>query len=202
MTTKVEISKSNQVLLKHKKGIDFLLILILAAVLATTIIATQWVPTLAKEVTIDENSRANQAWAARYQGLADLFAIDEPPQNPGSVAAFNLRYQALTKAYYKAQNAQRAAMASTARYQGLAELFAPEDPPQNPGSVANFTLRYQELTEAYYSSRNVQRAAMASAARYQAMADFFQASSQLSSPSLAASAARYQGLADFFLASE
>jgi hypothetical protein len=155
-------------------GVVLALILIGAAILFSK-------PTIGTSAI---ESRAAQAWTARYQGLAGQATRLEEANRVQGFEAWAARYQGLANRYAPVK-------ASAARYQRMADYFATVD-----ASAA----RYQGLANLYNLEDGTisQRVLAAWAARYEAMAGSYARTNEpISHQGLDAWAARYQAMANF-----
>jgi hypothetical protein len=125
-----------------------------------------------------------EAWSARYQGQADLYAAKEAARQR-SFEAQTARYQGQAD-LYTAQ--QRSLDAWAARYQGLADLYAAK----KAASLVAWAARYQGQADLYTAR---QRSLDALADRYQGLADYYAAKE---AARLEAWSARYRGQAKLF----
>ena len=116
----------------------------LAVLLAVFVVGAAILLSPPQEALSASNQRAMDASAARYQGLADMYARDQAALERGWQASA-ARYQGLADLQAKqALSPAQAAMA--ARYQGLAELYAKNVAALERGWQAS-AARYQGLAE-------------------------------------------------------
>jgi hypothetical protein len=123
MTTQTNVDRSNEAIQSPTQINHLILRFVILALLITAVITAAYLVISPGERIIATNDRVIEAQAARFQGLADLFAEKEIAlERSWSVSA--TRYQGLADAY-AANNAalERGWDASAARYQGLAENF-------------------------------------------------------------------------------
>jgi hypothetical protein len=125
-----------------------------------------------------------EAWSARYQGQADLYAAKEAARQR-SFEAQTARYQGQADL---ALARQRRIEAWAARYQGQADLITGRQ-----RSLEAWTARYQGMVELY--APVLQRGRQAWSARYQGLADYYAAKE---AARLEAWSARYRGQAKLF----
>lgn len=119
--------------------------------------------------------RANAAWAARNQGLADRYALEAGLPSQQALDTWTTRYQGMADTYtLKLAATQRANTAWAARYQGLADAYTLKLAATQQANIA-WAARYQGLADAYAlnNAANSQRVMAAWAARYQGLADLF-----------------------------
>jgi hypothetical protein len=142
----------------------------LAVLLAVFVVGAAILLSPPKQALSASNQRAMDASAARYQGLADMYAEDQAALERGWQASAD-RYQGLADLQAK-QALSPAQAAAAARYQGLAELHAENIAALERGWQAS-TARYQGLADMHASNEAaaLERGWQASAARYQGLAE-------------------------------
>jgi hemoglobin-like flavoprotein len=184
MATQMEVSKTNQGIhppLVNKVSLGFVGLII---ILALFIVITANVFSISNARIVSNDQRSLDAWAARYQALADRTR----PISEKALEAWGGRYQAL--ADYEANRSQRALDAWKKWYQELAKYEAWKA----QKALNAWGARYQGLADS--EATNSQKALDAWGARYQGLAESEVIRSQRV---LEAWAARYQGMAEYYL---
>jgi hypothetical protein len=164
----------------------------LAVLLAVFVVGAVILLSPPQEALSASNQSAMDASAARYQGLADMYAGDQAALERGWQASAD-RHQGLADLQAKqALSPAQAAMA--ARYQGLADMYAGDQAALERGWQASAD-RYQGLAD-LQAKQALSPAQAAMAARYQGLADMHAENIAALERGWQASAARYQGLAE------
>ena len=193
MTTQTEVRTPNNVSGRIAEGIKVKWNWVAVTVIGIALIAMALI-LVNNPFATPSAQTALQADSARYQGLADQFAVLSSTEPNSPIVANSARYQGLADLYTGRQSiSQRALDASLARYQGLAELSS-----GNPSLEAD-AARYKGLADLIVGMKHV----VVSSARYQGLADMFAGKNPgHSQRSLEASSARLQAHAEFYEANE
>jgi len=152
------MSTNTPVVHKWSKPYPFILIfLVIALILSYALIAP--IPTISRSnVAVTANSsnvqRGWEAYAARYQAMAQAYAAKE--------ASTSI-------------SVQRNRAAEIVRLNGIAAAYAAMETARIQHSWDAYAARYAAMGKQYASGQNIQRGWNAYAARYQAMADQYTA---------------------------
>ena len=144
MTTQTDVTRPKETMQVPAQINKPVLQFVIAALLIIAIITAAYLAISTREGVVVSNNRVMEAQAARYQGLADLFAEKEIAleRNWSASAA---RYQGLAD-FYTFSKLSPASKASAARYQGLADEHAANKAALERGWDAS-AARYQGLVE-------------------------------------------------------
>ena len=144
MTTQTNVNRSNETIQKPVQINHPIMRFVIVALLVTAVITAVYMGISPGDRVIDTNNRVMQAQAARYQGLADLFAEKEAGLERGWQASA-ARYQGLAD-FYALSKLSLAFRAEAARYQGLADKYTKDKATLARGWDAS-AARYQGLAE-------------------------------------------------------
>jgi hemoglobin-like flavoprotein len=149
MTTHTDISKSGQTIQSPLGFQIFAWILGLFIILSLVLLGVgDILLTPETEAPLSE-SRAMQAWTARYQGLANEYTSSQVFVEQKALNAWAARYQALASEYaLKVESMSQEAMdAWTTRYQGLASEYALMVEGMSQKALDAWAARYQGLAD-------------------------------------------------------
>ena len=126
MATHTEISKSNQAFQPPMPTRTSIWPVVVVAFLILSLVGIAVSLLTPKGEVLNRDNRPLEAWAARYQGVANASAAKVVLNSQRALEAWAARYQGLAEASAAkdALNSQRALEAWTARYQGSADFFA------------------------------------------------------------------------------
>lgn len=204
MTTQTEITTPNHVVAIPSKIKPNVWPLILIAILILAVVGAVVLVSPPKAEVVSGNTRALDAMSARYQGLAEVHAANNPV-SVGSLEASTARYDGMVEAFSfeGVSGLEAGRLASAARYQGLAEVHVTGEVASPEVYWSTTAARYQALADDFARKEaQVEAYWTATAARYQALAEDFAGKEAMLANYWTTTAARYQGMADSILAEQ
>ena len=155
MATHTEISKSNQAFQPPMPTRTSIWPVVVVAFLILSLVGIAVSLLTPKGEVLNRDNRPLEAWAARYQGVADTFAAKDALISQRALEAWAARYQGVANASAAkvVLNSQRALEAWAARYQGLAEASVAKDALNSQRALEAWTARYQGSADSFASQR-------------------------------------------------